>query len=45
MAKANKVRIKLKAFDHELLDRSTHKIVETVVRTGAKVSGPISAHR
>jgi len=41
MATANKIRIKLKAFDHELLDRSTQKIVETVERTGAKVSGPI----
>ncbi|MGD9495924.1 MAG: 30S ribosomal protein S10 [Armatimonadota bacterium] len=41
MPKANKIRIKLKAFDHKLLDRSAQKIVETAERTGAKVSGPI----
>ncbi len=41
MAKENKIRIKLKAFDHKLLDRSAQKIVETAERTGAKVAGPI----
>jgi len=41
MAKANKIRIKLKAFDHKLLDRSAQKIVETAERTGARVAGPI----
>ncbi len=41
MAEADKIRIKLKAFDHELLDRSTQKIVETAERTGARISGPV----
>jgi small subunit ribosomal protein S10 len=36
-----KIRIKLKAFDHRILDRSTHEIVEVALRTGAKVNGPI----
>jgi len=36
-----KIRIRLKAFDHRLLDQSTQEIVETAKRTGAKVSGPI----
>ncbi len=36
-----KIRIKLKAYDHRLLDRSCYDIVETAKRTGAKVSGPI----
>ncbi|MEW6008026.1 MAG: 30S ribosomal protein S10 [Candidatus Omnitrophota bacterium] len=36
-----KIRIKLKAFDHRLLDQSTQEIVEAAKRTGAKVSGPI----
>ena len=36
-----KIRIKLKAFDHKLVDRSTKEIVETVTKTGAKVIGPI----
>lgn len=36
-----KIRIRLKAFDHGVLDQSVHKIVETAKRTGAKVSGPI----
>jgi len=36
-----KIRIRLKAFDHKLLDQSTHEIVETARRTGARVSGPI----
>ena len=37
-----KIRIKLKAYDHILIDQSAQKIVETAKRTGAKVSGPIS---
>ena len=41
MATSNQIRIKLKAFDHEALDQSCQKIVETAERTGAKVSGPI----
>ena len=41
MAQAPRIRIKLKAYDHRLLDLSTTEIVETVQRTGAKISGPI----
>ncbi len=40
MAK-QKIRIRLKAFDHQLLDQSASKIVETAKRTGSSVSGPI----
>ncbi|MBA7699652.1 30S ribosomal protein S10 [subsurface metagenome] len=36
-----KIRIKLKAFDHKILDQSTLQIVEAVERTGAVVSGPV----
>ena len=36
-----KIRIRLKAFDHNLLDKSTADIVETAKRTGAQVAGPI----
>lgn len=35
------IRIKLKAYDHRLLDQAVSEIVETVRRTGAKLSGPI----
>lgn len=35
------IRIKLKAFDHRLIDQSTEEIVETAKRTGARVKGPI----
>ena len=38
---AEKIRIRLKAYDHVLIDQSAEKIVETAKRTGAKVSGPI----
>ena len=50
MPKANKtttevgkerIRIRLKAFDHAILDQSAQKIVDTAKRTGASVSGPI----
>jgi small subunit ribosomal protein S10 len=41
MAEKQKIRIRLKAYDHMLLDQSAEKIVETAKRTGAKVSGPI----
>ena len=37
----NKIRIKLKAYDHVLLDKSTEKIVKTAKNTGALVLGPI----
>ena len=36
-----KIRIRLKAYDYRILDRSASEIVETAKRTGAKVSGPI----
>jgi len=36
-----KIRLKLKAYDHRLLDQAVGEIVETVRRTGAKVSGPV----
>lgn len=36
-----KVRIRLKAFDHKLLDQSAQKIVDTAKKNGSKVSGPI----
>jgi small subunit ribosomal protein S10 len=41
MAEKPKIRIKLKAHDHRLLDQSTADIVETVKRTGAKIAGPV----
>lgn len=36
-----KIRIRLKAYDYRLLDQSTHEIVDTAKRTGARVAGPI----
>lgn len=36
-----RIRIKLKAFDHQILDQSSQRIVEAVKRTGAIVSGPV----
>ena len=36
-----KIRLKLKAYDHRLIDQSAQEIVETAIRTGAKVSGPV----
>ena len=41
MAVNQKIRIRLKAFDHQILDESASRIVETANRTGASVSGPI----
>ena len=41
MAKQQKIRIRLKAFDHKILDASAEKIVETAKRTGAGVAGPV----
>lgn len=38
---SQKIRIRLKAFDHKLLDQSTKEIVDTARRTGARVAGPI----
>ena len=40
MAKEN-IRIRLKGYDHEIVDQSTKLIVDTAQKTGAKVSGPI----
>lgn len=39
--KGQKVRIRLKGFDHKLLDQATTEIVDTAKRTGARLSGPI----
>ena len=36
-----RIRIRLKAFDHRLIDQSTQEIVDTAMRTGAQVKGPI----
>jgi small subunit ribosomal protein S10 len=41
MASNQTIRIRLKAFDHRLIDRSAAEIVETAKRTGARVKGPI----
>ena len=41
MAKSQNIRIRLKAFDHRLLDTSAREIVETAKRTGAQVHGPV----
>ena len=41
MPSTTKIRIRLKAFDHSLLDKSANDIVETAKRTGARVAGPI----
>jgi small subunit ribosomal protein S10 len=38
---SKKIRIRLKAYEHEILDASAEKIVETAKRTGAEISGPI----
>jgi small subunit ribosomal protein S10 len=38
---SQKIRIRLKAYDHRLLDQSTKEIVETAKRTGAKIAGPV----
>jgi len=41
MAANEKIRIRLKSYDHTLVDQSAEKIVETARRTGAEVAGPI----
>mgnify|MGYP001065610345 FL=1 len=38
---SQKIRIRLKGYDHEIVDQSTRKIVDTALKTGAKVVGPI----
>ena len=39
------MRITLKAYDHQLVDQSAAKIVDTVKKTGSKVSGPVPMHK
>jgi ribosomal protein S10 len=41
MAKSQNIRIRLKAFDHRLIDKSAKEIVDTAKRTGAQVQGPV----
>jgi len=41
MASKEKIRIRLKSYDHNLIDQSAERIVETAKRNGAKVSGPV----
>ena len=41
VAKRDKVRIRLRAFDHRILDQSAEKIVDTARRTGARIAGPV----
>lgn len=41
MAASQKIRIRLKAYDHHIVDQSTQKIVETVLRTQANIKGPV----
>jgi len=38
---SQKIRIKLKAYDHKVIDESSRQIIETVIRTGAVAAGPI----
>ena len=42
---SSSIRIRLKAFDHQIIDESSKKIVETVARTNATVRGPIPLPR
>ena len=41
MAASQRIRIRLKAYDHDIVDQSTQKIVETVLRTQANIKGPV----
>ncbi|MBR4672872.1 MAG: 30S ribosomal protein S10 [Victivallales bacterium] len=41
MAESQKIRIRLQAFEHTILDQSMNDIVNTVIKTGAQVAGPI----
>ena len=41
MAKVNKIRVRLQAYDHKVLDMSVSKIVNAITKTGARVIGPI----
>ncbi|MGP1361719.1 MAG: 30S ribosomal protein S10 [Candidatus Fimenecus sp.] len=40
-SKGKKIRIRLKSYDHDLIDRAAQQIVETAKRSGAQVSGPV----
>ncbi len=37
----HRIRIRLKAYDHRIIDKATEKIIETAIRSGAKIAGPI----
>lgn len=39
--KETRIRVRLKAYDSRVIDRSTQQIIETAIRTGAKIAGPI----
>jgi small subunit ribosomal protein S10 len=41
---SNKIRIRLKGYDHEVIDQSSKLIIDTAQKTGARVSGPIPLH-
>jgi small subunit ribosomal protein S10 len=41
MVESQRIRIRLKAYDHKILDRAAMEIVETAKRTGARVAGPV----
>ncbi|PSO48635.1 MAG: 30S ribosomal protein S10 [Actinobacteria bacterium QS_5_72_10] len=41
MVEQQKIRIRLKAYDHEIIDQSARKIADTVERTGARITGPV----
>ena len=41
MAVKEKIRIRIKGYDHQLVDQASSKIIETARRTGARVSGPV----
>ncbi|MBU1018374.1 MAG: 30S ribosomal protein S10 [Patescibacteria group bacterium] len=41
MASAQKIRIKIKSFDHKVIDEATKLIIDTAERTGARIAGPI----
>ena len=45
MSKQEKIRIRLKGYDHKAVDQSAAKIAETAKRTGSRVSGPIPTER
>ena len=45
MAVKGKIRIRLKGYDHNLVDKAAEKIVETAKRTGAQVSGPLPTEK